>query len=148
MEIVEPLGGSAFTTTPLGTDVADEAPRLFLAVTRTRSVVPSSADVSLYVFSVAPLMVAQLPPVRSQRRQTYVNAIGCAPTQTPAFAVSVCPTCGVPEIVGGLVFRGAPAAWVDLTTFVGSDVAVADPSAFVAVTRTRIRWPTSAGRKK
>jgi hypothetical protein len=30
------------------------------------------------------------------------------------------------------------------TTAVGFEVAVADPAPFVAVTRTRRRWPTSA----
>jgi hypothetical protein len=69
IETLAPLGASAFATTPDGADVADAAPLAFLAVTRTRSVFPSSADVSTYVFAVAPLMSAQLPPLRSQRRQ-------------------------------------------------------------------------------
>ena len=49
----------------------------------------SSADVRTYVFAVAPLMSAQLAPLRSQRRQWYVNAIVGAPTHVPLFAVRV-----------------------------------------------------------
>ena len=33
--------------------------------------------------------------------------IGCVPAQVPLFAVSVCPACGVPEIVGNVTFAGA-----------------------------------------
>ena len=71
IEIVAPLGASALPTTALGTDVDDDAPRVFLALTRTRSVLPWSADESVYVLVVAPLMSAQFPPLASHRRQRY-----------------------------------------------------------------------------
>jgi hypothetical protein len=77
MEIADPLGALALLTTAVGADVAEAVPAELRAVTRTRSVVPSSADVSVYVFAVAPLMLEQLPPVRSQRRHWYVNVSGC-----------------------------------------------------------------------
>jgi hypothetical protein len=146
IETVAPLGASAFATTPDGADVADADPRELRAVTRTRSVVSRSAVVRTYVFAVAELMSAQLPPVRSQRRQRYENVSGCAPAQEPGSAVSVRPTCGVPPIDGAVAFRGAPAVAAERTTSVAFDVALAEPSAFAAVTRTLIRLPTSACR--
>src|SRR6478735_10044175 len=54
--------------TAVGTLVALSLPSLFLAVTTARSVLPPSAACSLYWLSVAPEMLAQLPPVLSQRR--------------------------------------------------------------------------------
>jgi hypothetical protein len=47
----------------------------------------------------------------------------------------------VPEIVGGLEFDGAVDA--ALMRVVALDAAVAEPSAFVALTRTRKRIPAS-----
>ena len=88
-EIADPEGASALATTAVGADVAEAVPALLRAVTRTRSVVPSSADVRTYVFAAAPLMSAQLEPLRSQRRQWYANVIGAVPTQVPLLAVRV-----------------------------------------------------------
>src|SRR5215216_1865396 len=51
-------------------------------------------------------MLEQLPPVRLQRRHWYANVIGSVPVHLPGSAVSVEPTAGVPEIVGGSVFVG------------------------------------------
>jgi hypothetical protein len=56
--------------------------------------------------------------------------------------VSVAPTSAAPLIVGFVLFTGAfgfPA-----TVPVGSEVSVEEPSLFFAVTRTRIRRPSSA----
>ena len=89
-------------------------------------------------------MSEQLPPLESHRRHAYVNVSGCWPTQVPLLAVSVCPTCGVPDTVGGAVFRGLAGA--ACTTAVAFEVALAEPSEFAAVTRTRSRCPTSACR--
>jgi len=50
----------------------------------------------------------------------------------------------VPEIVGGAVFTGRPAEEDALTTAVAFEFALAVPSAFEAITRERIRRPTSA----
>ena len=44
-----------------------------------------------------------------QRHQRYENDVG-VPVQVPAFAVSVCPTAGVPETVGGTVLLGIACA--------------------------------------
>jgi hypothetical protein len=54
--------------TAVGTEVAALAPVPFEARMRTRSVLPTSAEVSTYVLCVAPLMLAQLPPVDVHRR--------------------------------------------------------------------------------
>ena len=74
-------------------------------------------------------------------RHWYVNVIGCVPDHVPGFAVSVAPSVGEPEIVGGSTTRGPAEPW---TIAVGFDAAESEPSAFVAVTRTRMRMPTSA----
>ena len=56
--------------TAVGTDVALVEPLPFVACVRNRTVFPTSAEVSLYDRDPpAPLMVAQLPPVLSQRSQ-------------------------------------------------------------------------------
>jgi len=62
--------GAAFVITAVGTDVALVEPLPFVAFVRNRTVFPTSAEVSLYDRDPpAPLMVAQLPPVLSQRSQ-------------------------------------------------------------------------------
>lgn len=66
--MVAPPGASALLTTAVGAEVAEAVPAEFRALTRTRSAVPSSAEVNVYVLLVAPLMSEQLAPVRSQRR--------------------------------------------------------------------------------
>ena len=77
-----------------------------------------------------------------QRRHWYAYAIGCVPDQLPGLALSVCPACAVPEIVGSAVLVGATGAAV--TTEVCAELAVADPAEFEAVTATRIVAPMSA----
>ena len=67
--------------------------------------------------------------------------IGPVPVQVPSSAVSVAPSCGVPEIDGAPVLDGASAT----TGALAAEVAVSLPPAFVPVTETRIAWPTSAG---
>jgi hypothetical protein len=62
-EIAAPLGAPAFCTTAEGADVDVLDPAVFVAVTRTRSVLPTSTDFSVYVLFVAPLIDEQLPPV-------------------------------------------------------------------------------------
>ena len=54
--MVAPPGASALAMTAVGADVAKAVPALLRAVTCTRSVVPSSAEVRMYVLPVAPLM--------------------------------------------------------------------------------------------
>ena len=86
--------------TAVGTDVDWAAPSAFRAVTRERIVLSTSTFFSTYVFSVAPPIVAQLPPSLSQRRHWYVNVVG-VPLHVPLLVVSVLPSWAVPEIVGG-----------------------------------------------
>jgi hypothetical protein len=57
-------------------------------------------------------------------------------------ALSSSPTIGLPEIVGGPVFAGCPPLLT--TTDVAFEFALADPSAFVAVTLTLSVEPRSA----
>jgi hypothetical protein len=52
----------------VGRDTAVPEPVLFEARTRTRSLLPTSVDVSVYVLFVAPMMFEQLSPFLSQRR--------------------------------------------------------------------------------
>jgi hypothetical protein len=63
------------------------------------------------------------------------------PVQVPVEDVSVWPSSVVPEIAGGTVLTGGSAS----TSAVSSLVAGVEPAGFVAVTRTRIFVPTSAG---
>ena len=57
------LGGvSAATTVPVGLEAADALPAELAAATTTRSVLPTSDDVTAYVWAVAPEMLPQLPP--------------------------------------------------------------------------------------
>src|SRR6188472_3966945 len=65
--------------------------------------------------------------------------MGCRPLQLPACTVRTESTSGVPTTSGSDVFTGGPT-----TTAVGFEAATFEPSAFVAVTRTRMRKPTSA----
>src|SRR5579885_1837680 len=62
------------------------------------------------MLSVALAMFRQLPPAGPQRRHWYEKSIGVEPVQVPGSAFSVCPSCAVPEMVGGLVLFGAAAA--------------------------------------
>ncbi len=54
--------------TAVGTEVTARRPSAFCAVTLTRSVLPWSTCFRRYVFSLAPLTSAQLPPSWSHRR--------------------------------------------------------------------------------
>src|SRR5581483_2740089 len=111
------------------------------AVTTTRSRQPTSAAPSTYVEPVAPPMVVHEPPA-SQRchSNAYVIAV---PIHVPWSAVSVCCATALPLIVGGAVFTARAA----VTTAVGSEVAVASPASFEAVTVTRTVLPTSSERR-
>ena len=83
-----------------------------------------------------------MPPFRSQRRHWYVNVIGWLPVQVPVLAVRVWFSTAVPEIVGSWVLAGLFGA--ALITGEAFELKLAVPSLFVAITRERIRWPTSA----
>src|SRR5437868_6290831 len=93
-------------TTAVCADVAGVDPAAFVAVATRRIVAPTSAPTRAYEFEVALPMSPQLAPAESQRRHWYVYVIGCVPVQVPFAAVSACPDCAVPEIVGRAVFPG------------------------------------------
>ncbi len=63
-------------TIPVGREVAVPEPELFVAVTMTRSLWPTSAVVSVYCLLVAPAIGAQVPPAVSQRSQAYAYDCG------------------------------------------------------------------------
>ena len=138
-------GALALTTAAVAFDAAVAEPSPLVAVTRTRRRRPTSALATTYLEVLAPPIVAQsdpseAPPSAPQRTHWYANVIGLAPAQVPAPAVSVCPCCAVPEIVGSAVFLAGPVpvgdAW---TVAVGFEAAVVLPELFFAVTRARMR---------
>jgi hypothetical protein len=136
-------GGPAGATTEVGAEVASVLPNSFRARTRTRIVFPTSVAATRYVGRSGPTP-AQPPPAELHLNHWYANELGLL-FQEPAVAVSVCPTCAVPEIVGTAVFSGArPLS----TTAVAPEVALAEPSEFVAVTVTRSLRPASALRSR
>ena len=83
-------------------------------------------------------MLPHSPPAGLQRNQRYAYEIGEAPLQLPGSAETTWPTTIDPRGHGSAVFTGGPA-----TGLVGFEAATREPSAFVAVTRTRILKPTS-----
>src|SRR6516165_386885 len=100
-----------------------------------------SAATTTYVVPVAP-NIAQLLPATSQRSQSYEKFVRYSLAHVPLLAVSVCPTCAVPVIVGSPVLVGpAPAP---VTTEVAFEVAVPFPSLLKALTWRRTVKPTSA----
>src|SRR6478609_3243108 len=116
--------------TAVGPDWATSLPAELVAVTRKRIVVLTSPEVSAYVFLFAPLIVAHEPPLVSHRNQAYAYFDGLF-VQVPLLPLRVEPSCGVPEMTGTAVFVGLPAA---TTTAVAAEVAVVDPSLFLATT--------------
>jgi hypothetical protein len=133
-------GGVPPPTGPTVFECAAVLPALFFAFTVARRSCPESAEATTYVVFVALAIEAQLLPPESQRSHWYVYEIGPWPIHSPAFAVSVCPTVGVPVIAGAVVFPGA----VTPMGFVAFELAWPEPPEFVAVTSARIRWFTSA----
>ena len=63
------------------------------------------------------------------------------PLHVPVVVESVDPSNGEPETTGSPVLTGAE---IPVTTAVGADCALADPSAFVAVSSTRSVEPMSS----
>jgi hypothetical protein len=86
-------------------------------------------------------MSTHAPPDESHRRHWYPNDIGVDPDHDPLDTDNDCPDCAVPDTTGNTVFDGGVGA--EATTAVAAESAVADPDAFVAVTRARIVEPTS-----
>ena len=67
-------------------------------------------------------------------------SIGASPLHVPGSAVSVPPSMPVPLGAAGWVVLTGGAGSV---AAVGAETAVSSPAALVAVTSTRIAWPTS-----
>ena len=87
------------------------------------------------------MTLAQVSESTSQRCHWKAKEVGF-PVQVPSLAVSSWPTRASPVTVGRVVLLSGAA--FDSTTAVCSERAFVAPSAFSAVTRTRIVLPTSA----
>src|SRR5215217_7225072 len=124
-------------------DVAFVVPNRFEAVISTLSSWPTSAERTPYVCPVAPEMSTQSFPPALHRCHWYENVV--APVHVPLSEDSVSPTSAAPSTVGRPVFFGAAAG---ATTPVPFESFVVLPSSFVAVTRTRSVWSTSAARTR
>ena len=101
---------------------------------------PASAATAVYVALAAPLMATP------SRFHWYASETG-AGAQVPADAVSTCPTCAVPAMVGtGVSVSGVgPGAEAEATLVVYADVFVTEVyPAFVPVTDTEIGVPCTA----
>src|SRR5579862_807656 len=85
-------------------------------------------------------MAAQPTVPAAQRRHWKANAVG-APLHVPSRPVSVCPTSGVPSIVGDTVALGAAAG---ATAVPATASVTGEPPAACAVTETESVWPASA----
>ena len=72
-----------------------------------------------------------------------MKSIGSVPVQLPLPAITVEPSSSVPETVGTTVLAGG-SAWIAPPPPPGADVAWAEPAELVAVTETRMSWPTSS----
>src|SRR4051794_41405429 len=81
-------------------------PPAFVAVTTTRTVLPTSTGTRSYVAAVAPVMSAQLAPAASQRCHWCAKEIAGVPVHVPSPAVSVCVSVVVPVTDGAAVFAG------------------------------------------
>jgi hypothetical protein len=117
-------------------------PAEFAAVTRSRSVLPTSAVPSVRVVPVAPLMAVHEPPDEVQRSHWRVSVGTGFPVHVPVDPVSTSPAVAVPLTVGGDWLEGAAAGCG--TAGVAMLSAVAEPALFVAVTRRRRVLPASA----
>src|SRR5437588_255672 len=86
-------------------------------------------------------MGKQFAPPESQRSHSYAKLVGSL-LHDPLCAVSTWPCCAVPVIVGAAVFSGGGGT----TAGVAADVAgLLGPEALLAVSSTRMAWPTSPG---
>src|SRR5262249_21393132 len=93
------------------------------------------------MLSVAFEMFRQLPPPTPQRRHWYEKSIGVDPDQVPGSAFSVCPSCAVPEMVGGEVLLGAVAVDAPADLLSPTSAAVASsPQTTAAGTSLEIRF--------
>ena len=77
---------------------------------------------------------------RRRSAATGRSRSGGVPVQVPGSTVSVLPSDGSPETLGGVALAGGAA----VTGVVGAEVWLVEPPGFVAVTTTTIAWPASA----
>jgi hypothetical protein len=134
--------------TAVAFDAETVEPPPFVAVTRTRSRVPTSSPCSVYDDPFALGITAQfepsgLPPSVPQRTHWNVKVIGVGPFHFPVEALSVEPCVVEPEIDGSLLFVGA-FAFALATGAVAFEATVFEPTLFDACTRSRSRFPTSS----
>jgi len=82
-------------------------PSAFSAVTTARIVEALSACCTTYVDAEAPVIKVHEAPLSLQRCHWNANVGAVWYVHVPVVVVSVCPTCALPEIAGGVVFVGA-----------------------------------------
>ena len=100
------VGAGVVMTTAVAADVATALPFLFVAMTVTRTVEPTSVAVTACVALVSPVIAAQPAPPVSQRDHWYAN-VAVGPDQLPVVADSVWPGVLFPLTVGGVSATGA-----------------------------------------
>src|SRR3954452_16774516 len=137
------VAGGVASTGPTGAERTVAALVAFVAVTRRRRRRPMSAPAITYLAAVASGTGTQPSPARSQRSHCSAKAIGLAPVQSPAVAVTALPGRTLAAVsAGGRVCAGGGAS----TTLDGADTAVATPIPLSTVTATRRVEPTSSVR--
>ena len=112
---------------------------MFVAVTTTLTVEPTSPATKVYVCEVAPPIGTQFAPPASHRCHAYPNDGAGTPTTTPSTPSTPDPQ---PQTQTPPATPYSPAP-TDLHNPVCAEVAFADPAVFVAVTTTLIVEPTS-----
>jgi hypothetical protein len=135
-----PRTGGSGSTTGVASDWTEADPPAFVAVTTTRIVSPTSSARSGNVPAVAHQTTTQLPPPWSHRAHSYAYELG-SPIHSPVETARLPPSTAAPETTGGETFAGDGGS----TASVGGELASFEPPAFMAVTTTRRRRPSSAG---
>src|SRR5215210_992650 len=119
-------------------DASVPEPPTFVAVTTTRSDLPRWAVVTLITGPPSPARSTQFSAA-SHDCHRYAIAIGPVPLHSPEVATRISPGVARPLTNGATRLAGGRAA----TTAVRSENSAEEPTAFVAVTRTNRRQPTS-----
>ena len=127
----EPATGAAGTSNALLVALADPPP--FIAVTRTDTACPASAETTVYDAE------SPAPEIAEPSRNHTYEYVKPVPLNVPVVADNIEPTAAVPDTTG----PGEPATGAAGTSN-ALLVALADPPPFIAVTRTDTACPASA----
>ena len=132
--VVTSTGRGIDWATAVWSDVLLTEPKLFDAVTRTRSVWPTSAVRTPYDSAIAPPMSEQFRPPVSQRCHWKANLVGMPPVKEPTLTASASPTCAFPVIDGWALNAGG--AVLDTRSLGFEFTGPVVPAPLVAVTST------------